>query len=47
MANGYVDNNLSEIGIESVQVVTDNFEAVQNCDDLIVGTGHGTNWLTS
>ena len=39
-------SNLSEIGIESVQVVTDSFEAVQDCNNLIVGTGHGSNWLT-
>ena len=47
MAIRHAASNLSEIGIESVQVVTDSFEAVQDSDNLIVGTGHGTNWLTS
>jgi hypothetical protein len=46
MAIRHAASNLSEIGIKSVQVVTDSFEAVQDCDNLIVGTGHGTNWLT-
>lgn len=46
MVNEYADNNLLEIGIESDQVVADNFEAVQDYDDLIVGAGHGTNGLT-
>ena len=47
MAIRHTASNLSEIGIESVQVVTDSFKSVQDCDNLIIGTRHGANWLTS